>query len=120
MVHGFFTFPHLRVWIGFETKSPGEKETGARAALPIWMQFMNAGLGSRDRIKFRAPTPELPTRVSNRPIETELSSLPPVIYDLVGTSSTRLLDSTKAHARGRRKVAQHVKRFGTIKRNCPK
>jgi hypothetical protein len=62
------------------------------------MEFMNAGLGSRDRIKFRAPTPELPTRVSNRPIETELSSLPPVIYDLVGTSSTRLLDSTKARA----------------------
>jgi len=87
------------VWIGFDDKrSLGEKETGARAALPIWMQFMNAGLGSRDRIKFRAPTPELPTRVSNRPIETELSSLPPVIYDLVGTSSTRLLDSTKARA----------------------
>jgi len=33
------------VWIGFDDKkSPGEKETGARAALPIWMEFMNAGL----------------------------------------------------------------------------
>ena len=116
------------VWIGFDDKrSLGEKETGAMAALPIWMQFMNAGLGSRDRIKLRAPTPELPTLVSNRPIETELSSLPPVIsslppviYDLVGTSSTRLLDSTKAHAGAGRRVAQHVKPFGTIKRNCSK
>jgi penicillin-binding protein 1A len=53
------------VWIGFDDKkSLGEKETGARAALPFWMEFMNAGLGSRDRIKFRAPTPELPTRVA--------------------------------------------------------
>src|SRR6185369_3801557 len=112
MVHGFFTFPHLRVWIGFETKSPGEKETGARAALPIWMEFMNAGLGSRDRIKFRVPTPELPTRVSNRPIETELPSLPPVIYDLIVNSSTRLLASTKAHAGAAEKSLNMSNRLG--------
>ncbi|HEX4919954.1 MAG TPA: penicillin-binding transpeptidase domain-containing protein, partial [Candidatus Bathyarchaeia archaeon] len=31
------------VWVGFdEKKSLGEKETGARAALPIWMDFMAA------------------------------------------------------------------------------
>ena len=101
------------MWIGFDDKkSLREKETGARAALPIWMEFMNAGLGSRDRIKFRAPTPELPTRVSNRPIETELSSLPPVIYDLIGTSSTRLLDSTKAHVEAAEESLKMSNRLG--------
>jgi penicillin-binding protein 1A len=37
------------VWIGYdEKKSLGEKETGARAALPIWMQFMNVALAGKD------------------------------------------------------------------------
>jgi penicillin-binding protein 1A len=37
------------VWIGYdEKKSLGEKETGAHAALPIWMQFMNVALAGKD------------------------------------------------------------------------
>jgi penicillin-binding protein 1A len=34
------------VWVGFDDKqiSLGKKETGARAALPIWTEFMQAGL----------------------------------------------------------------------------
>jgi penicillin-binding protein 1A len=33
------------VWVGFdEKKTLGEKETGARAALPIWIDFMAAAL----------------------------------------------------------------------------
>src|SRR5208282_2436446 len=37
------------VWVGFdEKKSLGEKETGARAALPIWMQFMSTALAGKD------------------------------------------------------------------------
>ena len=36
------------VWIGYdEKKSLGDKETGARAALPIWMQFMTAALAGK-------------------------------------------------------------------------
>ena len=43
------------VWIGYdEKKSLGEKETGARAALPIWMQFMNAALAGKDAGEFPA------------------------------------------------------------------
>jgi len=47
------------VWIGYdEKKSLGEKETGARAALPIWMQFMNAALAGKDPGEFQpAPLP---------------------------------------------------------------
>jgi penicillin-binding protein 1A len=34
------------VWIGFDDKqiSLGKKETGARAALPIWLEFMQAAM----------------------------------------------------------------------------
>ena len=41
------------VWIGYdEKKSLGDKETGARAALPIWMQFMNVALAGKDPGEF--------------------------------------------------------------------
>jgi len=41
------------VWIGYdEKKSLGEKETGARAALPVWMQFMSAALAGKDAGEF--------------------------------------------------------------------
>ena len=44
------------VWVGFdEKKSLGDKETGARAALPIWMQFMNVALAGKDAGEFSAP-----------------------------------------------------------------
>ncbi len=37
------------VWVGFDNKqiTLGKKETGARAALPIWMDFMKAALDGR-------------------------------------------------------------------------
>ena len=63
------------VWIGYdEKKSLGEKETGARAALPIWMQFMNVALAGKEPGEFQpAPTQEDPpsreksTRQTSRP-----------------------------------------------------
>jgi len=84
------------VWVGFdEKKSLGKKETGARTALPIWMEFMDAALGSRDRLDFPAPAPEVPTHVANQQIGTELSSLPPLTDKINGVSQVRLVDSTK-------------------------
>jgi len=45
------------VWIGYdEKKSLGAKETGGRAALPIWMQFMNVALAGKDPGEFQ-PVP---------------------------------------------------------------
>jgi penicillin-binding protein 1A len=48
------------VWIGYDEKRTlGDKETGARAALPIWMQFMNVALAGKDAGEFQpAPSPE--------------------------------------------------------------
>ena len=37
------------VWIGYDSRqSLGEKETGAKAALPIWMTFMKAAIQGKD------------------------------------------------------------------------
>ena len=37
------------VWVGFDSReSLGEKETGARAALPIWMTWMRAAIVGKD------------------------------------------------------------------------
>jgi len=48
------------VWIGYdEKKSLGAKETGAHAALPIWMDFMKVALAGKDPGEFQ-PMPELP------------------------------------------------------------
>ena len=44
------------VWVGFDQKkSLGEGETGARAALPIWIEFMKDAHGSRPAEKFTRP-----------------------------------------------------------------
>ena len=58
------------VWVGFdEKKSLGAKETGARAALPIWMTFMNAALAGTDPGDFE-PAPVLPPSAVALKIDT--------------------------------------------------
>ncbi len=55
---GFSPTLSCGVWIGYdEKKSLGAKETGARAALPIWMQFMNVALAGKDAGEFPGPPP---------------------------------------------------------------
>ncbi len=44
------------VWVGYDQKKVlGRGETGARAALPIWIDYMEAALARRSRRDFRAP-----------------------------------------------------------------
>ncbi len=47
-------------WVGYDTRqSLGEKETGARAALPIWTEFMKVALADRANEQFlRANAPK--------------------------------------------------------------
>jgi len=48
------------VWVGYdEKKSLGKKETGALAALPIWIDFMKVAIQGRDNEDFNPP-PDLP------------------------------------------------------------
>jgi penicillin-binding protein 1A len=44
------------VWVGFDVKRMlGDKETGGRAALPIWIDFMNTALADRPASDFPVP-----------------------------------------------------------------
>jgi penicillin-binding protein 1A len=46
------------VWVGFDEKvTLGDKETGARAALPIWMEMMGQVLKDRPIEQFQAAEP---------------------------------------------------------------
>jgi penicillin-binding protein 1A len=58
------------VWVGFdEKKTLGNKETGAMAALPIWMDFMRVALQGRESEDFAAPPPTTPSAVAQK-VET--------------------------------------------------
>ncbi len=49
------------VWMGYDSRqSLGEKETGARAALPIWMDFMKAAVVDKPDETFPGDTKHLP------------------------------------------------------------
>jgi len=60
------------VWVGFDQpQSIGEKETGARAALPIWKTFMADILGGEQMREF-----EIPQGVSFSKIDADTGTLP--------------------------------------------
>jgi penicillin-binding protein 1A len=53
---GFSPSLSCGVWVGYdEKKSLGAKETGARAALPIWMDFMKNAMAGKDLGEFQPP-----------------------------------------------------------------
>jgi penicillin-binding protein 1A len=55
------------VWVGYdEKKTLGNKETGALAALPIWINFMKVALLGRDTEDFMAPPPPLPSAMAKK------------------------------------------------------
>ncbi|HZD46165.1 MAG TPA: PBP1A family penicillin-binding protein [Acidobacteriaceae bacterium] len=50
---GFSPSVTCGVWMGYDTRqSLGDKETGARAALPIWMDFMKSADAGKDEERF--------------------------------------------------------------------
>ncbi len=58
------------VWMGYdEKKFLGAKETGARAALPIWMDFMKTALAGKEAGEFQPP-PEPPPNPAPQKIDT--------------------------------------------------
>ena len=53
---GFSPTMTCGVWVGYDEKrSLGAKETGAHAALPIWMNFMTAAMAGKDVGEFQPP-----------------------------------------------------------------
>ena len=67
---GFSPSTTCGVWIGYdEKKSLGDKESGARAALPIWMQFMKVALAGKDPGEFQ-PAPATAQPSSTQRVDT--------------------------------------------------
>ncbi|HEV7218402.1 MAG: penicillin-binding protein 1A [Terriglobales bacterium] len=65
------------VWVGYdEKKSLGSGETGARAALPIWMDFVRVAMAGKESETFALP-PDLPPNPLARKVDT-LDTAPPV------------------------------------------
>jgi penicillin-binding protein 1A len=66
------------VWIGYdEKKTLGAKETGAHAALPIWMQFMTVALAGKDPGEFQ-PAPAAGNTAVARKIDAPKVDTPDV------------------------------------------
>jgi penicillin-binding protein 1A len=58
---GFSPSMTCGVWIGYdEKKFLGAKETGARAALPVWMDFMKVALAGKEAGEFQPPPEPAP------------------------------------------------------------
>lgn len=108
---GFSTDITCGVWVGFdEKKTLGNKETGARAALPIWMDFMAAALPRFGPAKDFLPIPEdddlmlaneetdLPPGQSKKKLASQISDERRVV--LVGAGSKTSLDHPDAAVSG--------------------
>ncbi|HEY0786361.1 MAG TPA: PBP1A family penicillin-binding protein [Acidobacteriaceae bacterium] len=55
---GFSPSVTCGVWVGYDARTPlGDKETGARTALPIWMDFMAPVVAGRPDERFPADLP---------------------------------------------------------------
>jgi penicillin-binding protein 1A len=64
---GFSPSVTCGTWIGFDDRqSLGAKETGAQAALPMWMDFMKAAIVGKDDEQF--PTAGAPKKVLEVPV----------------------------------------------------
>lgn len=67
---GFSPTLSCGAWIGYdEKKSLGARETGAHAALPIWMDFVKSALANRDPGEFMA-APASPSHSDSLKVDT--------------------------------------------------
>jgi penicillin-binding protein 1A len=73
---GFSPSVTCGTWIGFDNRETlGEKETGARAALPIWMDFMRAAIANKPDEAF--PTAGAPKKVLDVPLTKSVPAAEP-------------------------------------------
>ncbi len=72
---GFSPSVTCGTWIGFDNRqSLGEKETGAKAALPMWMDFMRAAVADKPNEEFAKP--DAPKRKIDVPVDPDDQALP--------------------------------------------
>jgi penicillin-binding protein 1A len=102
---GFSPSVTCGVWVGFDSRqSLGEKETGARAALPIWITFMHAAIAGKDDEQFLTDQQNTPmnqaAEATPRKLEPQTFTQPnPQPASLRVLSSATVRTSTIAHPR---------------------
>jgi penicillin-binding protein 1A len=66
------------VWVGFDDKqiSLGKRETGAQAALPIWMEFIERGIGNMPAVEFADVVP-LEVQAEEHHVHTDVPDTAP-------------------------------------------
>ena len=94
---GFSPSVTCGAWIGYDNgESLGEKETGARAALPMWMDFMRAAIAGKPNEVF--PTGGAPKKKLNVTASgaLEKSKTPSAVIGDSGLEAERLAPAAKA------------------------
>ena len=89
---GFSPSVTCGVWVGYDSRqSLGEKETGARAALPIWMQVMKVAIAGKDDEQFPGDTEKTPTlQASNASAPAKsIRAVPPPTPHLLPSATTQ-------------------------------
>jgi penicillin-binding protein 1A len=96
---GFSPSVTCGTWVGFDTReSLGEKETGAKAALPIWMGFMKAAIADHPNESFsraNAPKKKLEVDVNS---DADAATAAPAAMDADTDSDTGESDDRTAPA----------------------
>jgi penicillin-binding protein 1A len=79
------------VWVGYDSRqSLGEKETGARAALPIWMEIMKVAIAGKDDEQFPGDT-EQPPLEQAKALQPAKSIAPPLPHPPTSTPQPYLV-----------------------------
>jgi penicillin-binding protein 1A len=76
---GFTPSVTCGVWVGYDSnQSLGDKETGARAALPIWMQVMKQAIVGHEDEKFLSDDPKATINVAQVMAKPATAAVPAV------------------------------------------
>jgi penicillin-binding protein 1A len=90
---GFSPSVTCGTWVGFDNRQTlGEKETGARAALPIWMDFMKVAVADKPDEEFAKP--DAPKRKIDMPVDPDDAIAPPKPAAREDQRSTEDIDGT--------------------------
>jgi penicillin-binding protein 1A len=102
---GFSPSVTAGTWIGFDDREPlGAKETGAKAALPMWMDFMRAAIAGKANEAF--PTGTMPKKELDVPLPPPPDS--PVVKEIPKATEQVDPDATGPEGDAEPKVAPQV------------
>ena len=95
---GFNTYAVTTVWVGFDKVAPlGRRETGAKAALPIWILYMRKALENKNDYIPERPSGLVVVRIDKDSGELSSVSNPQAVFEVFRDENvpSRLKDSSR-------------------------